>query len=198
MSLLHRGHASLLQAAACSLLTQSCILLYDGDGSQGGSSQGGNGGQAGGAVHSSSATGTGGGGNASGGGGNGGEGGSGAFSCGAMEGAFPLVDVGQFGSLTEAAIQGIQALAPGPDGSVVAAAFSGPGFTTSDIGAKITTPTLWREWWFTTKANWSYWLQQTDRDNIENGIDQDGKSLGALRGDAGDLQFSVGIEWRSE
>jgi hypothetical protein len=74
----------------------------------------------------------------------------------------------------------------------------GPGFTTSEIGAKITTPTLWREWWLTTKANWSYWINQNDRDNIENGIDQDGKSLGALQGDAGDLQFSVGIEWRSE
>lgn len=129
MSLLPRGHASLLQAVACSLLTQSCILLYDADGAQGGNAtatgQGGNGGQAG------STSATGGGGNSSGGGGNGGDGGSGGFSCGAVEGAFPLVDVGEFAPGSKPVFATIQALAPRPDGNIVAAGFSGSGFTTS-------------------------------------------------------------------
>ena len=73
----------------------------------------------------------------------------------------------------------------------------GPGFTTSDVGAKVTTPTIWREWWLTTKANWSYWLQKADRDNLQTGLDQDGRSIGFVT-DPGDLQFSIGLEWRSE
>jgi len=73
----------------------------------------------------------------------------------------------------------------------------GPGFTTSDIGAKITTPTIYREWWITLRGNWSYWLSEDDRDNIETGVTKDGRPIGYV-GDAGDLQFGLGLEWRSE
>lgn len=61
------------------------------------------------------------------------------------------------------------------------------GFTTSQIGAKVTTPLAWRSWWGYVGADWTYWLTNNDRDYR--------KSIGM---DAGDLSFTVGVEWRAE
>lgn len=61
------------------------------------------------------------------------------------------------------------------------------GWTTSQIGAKVTMPTAWREWWTTVNADWTYWLKTDDRAYR--------KSIGQ---DAGDFAFSVGLQWIAE
>jgi hypothetical protein len=60
------------------------------------------------------------------------------------------------------------------------------GLTTSQIGAKIRSPMAWNEWWAYAAVDWSYWLQSEDRDYRK-----------ALGQDAGELAFTVGIEWRA-
>ena len=70
------------------------------------------------------------------------------------------------------------------------------GFTTLDLGAKGMVPTIWREWWFTAGANWTYWIDGDDRDALSSGVGYHGPT--GYAGDAGDLQFSVGMEWRAE
>lgn len=61
------------------------------------------------------------------------------------------------------------------------------GWTYLDVGAKVTTPMAWREWWTYASVDWTYWLNKDDRDYRET-----------LGQDVGDLVFAVGIEWRAE
>ncbi len=61
------------------------------------------------------------------------------------------------------------------------------GFTTTQVGGKVTTPLAWREWWGYVGADWTYWVKTQDRD------------FRKLYGqDAGELAFTVGVEWRAE
>jgi hypothetical protein len=62
------------------------------------------------------------------------------------------------------------------------------GWTVSQIGGKLTTPMPFREWWWYTKADWTYWLKSEDREYLKNNLGRD----------AGDLSFAVGVEWIAE
>ena len=61
------------------------------------------------------------------------------------------------------------------------------GLTTSQIGAKVRAPMAWNEWWAYAAVDWSYWLQSDDRDAR--------KLMGQ---DAGELAFTIGVEWRKQ
>ncbi len=61
------------------------------------------------------------------------------------------------------------------------------GLTTSQVGAKVRAPMAWNEWWAYAAVDWSYWLQSDDR-NFRKAMGQD----------AGELAFTVGIEWRKQ
>ncbi len=61
------------------------------------------------------------------------------------------------------------------------------GFTTIDVGAKVTLPLPWNELWTFVQADAVYWVDAKDRRNLNNaGVD------------VGDFVISIGAEWRPE
>jgi hypothetical protein len=61
------------------------------------------------------------------------------------------------------------------------------GFTTLDVGGKVTLPLPWSEFWTYTQADWIYWVDSKDRQNLQK------------RGeDVGSFVIAVGVEWRPE
>lgn len=61
------------------------------------------------------------------------------------------------------------------------------GFTTFDIGAKVTMPLPWNEMWTYTQADWVYWLESKDRRN-----------LSTFGQDVGHFVIAIGYEWRPD
>lgn len=62
------------------------------------------------------------------------------------------------------------------------------GLTTSDIGAKVTMASPYRELWFYAQADWTYWLKRDDRDFQRD----------VLGREPGNLTIALGIEWLPE
>jgi len=61
------------------------------------------------------------------------------------------------------------------------------GFTTLDIGGKITLPLPWSTFWTYTQADWIYWVDSKDR-----------KLMQARGEDVGSFVIGIGVEWRPE
>lgn len=61
------------------------------------------------------------------------------------------------------------------------------GFTTLNMGAKVTLPLPWNDFWLYTQADWVYWLETRDRRN-----------LSTFGQDIGHFVIAFGMEWRPE
>ncbi len=62
------------------------------------------------------------------------------------------------------------------------------GTTFTQLGAKVTMPMPYREWWIYSRAEFTYWTKGDDRDYQQDVLGRDG----------GNLEIGIGLEWMPE